>query len=230
MTSRSGFSYPGADDRDPRPQVVAARRAADEARRVLDALVASGAPAADLDAAATTLAQLAAQLEPHAPASRYDGGDGKIRLDPGEPRFRAYESHPVAGPSNPLAPPVRLELADDDGNVVGTATYGRAYEGPPGCVHGGTLAAAFDYVLAVATIAAGIPTLTGSLTVRYLRATPLHREVRYEARIERVDGRRVHVAGRGLVGGEVAVEAEGVFVSVDPDRLKRPVGETATAG
>jgi acyl-coenzyme A thioesterase PaaI-like protein len=111
---------------------------------------------------------------------------------------------------------------DDEGVVVGTATYGPAYEGPPGCVHGGMLAAAFDIILGAASVAAQRPALTGTLTVRYRRGTPLHCEVRYEGRLDRVEGKRTHVVARALVDGELTAEAEGIFVSVDPARL-RPV-------
>ena len=38
-----------------------------------------------------------------------------------------------------------LGVADE--HVVGHVVFGDAYEGPPGCVHGGFIAAAFDEVL-----------------------------------------------------------------------------------
>jgi acyl-coenzyme A thioesterase PaaI-like protein len=226
---------PDDDDQDGgrAAQRAAARRAADGARRVLAAIVASGAPTADLDAAAATLTELADRLEPHAPGSRYAGADpidGRGRS--ADSPFRAFESHPIVGPANALAPPLvlapRADDGSDDGSVVVTATYGPPYEGPPGCVHGGMLAAAFDYVHAAATMAAGLPTLTGSLTVRYRRATPLHREVRYEGRIDRIEGRRVHVYATAIVDGEITCESEGVFVAVDPDRF-RPVARRSPA-
>src|SRR5262249_19375853 len=159
--------------------------------------------------------------EPHAPRSRYDVADpidvdGRSTDSP----FRAFETHPIVGPGNAVAPPVRIAPTGADGTVVATAVYGLAYEGPAGSVHGGVGAARFGYVLAAATMAAGIPSLTGSLTVRFRRGTPLHREVRYEGRVERVDGRQIHVTGRALVDGEVTAESEGIFVSVDPDRFR----------
>jgi acyl-CoA thioesterase FadM len=79
-------------------------------------------------------------------------------------------------------------------------------------------------------MAAGIPSLTGSLTVRYRSGTPLHREVRYEGRVERLDGRRIHVYATARVDGEVTAESEGVFVSVDPERFKAPDPVPAPSG
>jgi acyl-coenzyme A thioesterase PaaI-like protein len=223
MAPRSDpISFHSLYDSEPSPEIAASRRAADEARRVLRALVATVAPAADLDAVAATLAELADRIEPHAPAvSRYEGTAGiDFRAGSPESRAQVFESHPILGPSNPLAPPVHVYPAGADGVVVGTATYGAAYEGPPGCVHGGMLAAAFDIILGAASVAAQRPALTGTLTVRYRKGTPLHREIRYEGRLDRVEGRRTHVAARALVDGEVTAEAEGVFVSVDPARLR----------
>lgn len=52
---------------------------------------------------------------------------------------------PLVGPLNPLAPPLHLQPHED--GVSATATFGAAYEGPPGCVHGGFIAASFDEVL-----------------------------------------------------------------------------------
>jgi acyl-coenzyme A thioesterase PaaI-like protein len=221
--SNDPISFHSLYDRAPSPEVAASRLAADEARRVVRALVASGAGVADLEAAAIALGELADRLEPHAPTSRYQGTGGiDFREGSAESRAQVFESHPILGPSNPLAPPVHVYPIDDEGVVVGTATYGPEYEGPPGCVHGGMLAAAFDIILGAASVAAQRPALTGTLTVRYRKGTPLHREVRYEGRLDRVEGKRTHVVARALVDGELTAEAEGIFVSVDPARL-RPV-------
>ena len=48
----------------------------------------------------------------------------------------------MVGLANPLAPPMTME-ADEEAKVIrGEVHFGRAYEGAPGCVHGGYLAAA----------------------------------------------------------------------------------------
>ena len=65
----------------------------------------------------------------------------------------------MIGRANPLAPPIALELDDD--RIVGRVTFGAAYEGPPGCVHGGYVAAAFDEVLGATQSLSGAPGMTG---------------------------------------------------------------------
>jgi hypothetical protein len=54
----------------------------------------------------------------------------------------SHELNPVAGISNPLAPPLNVWIAD--GVAHGRVTMGWAYEGPPASVHGGFVAALFD--------------------------------------------------------------------------------------
>ncbi|MDQ3940109.1 MAG: PaaI family thioesterase, partial [Actinomycetota bacterium] len=91
-------------------------------------------------------------------------------------------------------------------------TFNRSYEGAPGFVHGGAIAAVFDQVLGMANLATGHPGMTGTLTVRYLNATPIRQEIRFEARAGDREGRKSFVTGRCSVGGTVTAEAEGTFV------------------
>ena len=78
-----------------------------------------------------------------------------------------FERSPLSGRSNPLAAPLVLEFVGEQ--TFGRATYGDAYEGPPGLVHGGYVISAFDDLLGVAQAASGIAGLTGTLTVKLLR-------------------------------------------------------------
>jgi acyl-coenzyme A thioesterase PaaI-like protein len=194
------------------PEVAAARRATVAARRLIAATVNSAAPAADLSTAADALEELADLLEPNARTSRYDGTGG---INLGGDNSAILESHPMMGPSNPLAPPMSL-TRDADG-AHATVTYGHQYEGPPGRVHGGFIAAAFDQVLGAAAALSGRVFFTGSLTVKYRKPTPLHEPLQMEGEIHSVRPRTVHVVGRLLFDGEVTAEAEGVMVTVPED-------------
>jgi acyl-coenzyme A thioesterase PaaI-like protein len=125
----------------------------------------------------------------------------------------------VLGRLNPIAPPIVFTW--EDSRSVGRVTFTRPYEGPPGCVHGGMIAAAFDQVMSVANIMAGAAGPTAQLTVRYRKPTPLGVPVRFEGWQTRVAGRRIYAEGRLLVGDTVTVEAEGVFVQLDGGRVMR---------
>jgi acyl-coenzyme A thioesterase PaaI-like protein len=106
-----------------------------------------------------------------------------------------------------------------DGMVVARATFGSAYEGPPGAVHGGMVAAAFDEVLGMAQSLGGQPGMTGTLSIRYRKPTPLHRDLRFEGTLDRVDGRKLFTSGRCYDGDTLTAEAEGLFIRVDFARI-----------
>jgi len=96
----------------------------------------------------------------------------------------------VVGRLNPIAPPIAFSF--EDGKSVGRVTFTRPYEGPPGCVHGGMIAAAFDQTLSIANILAGAAGPTAQLTLRYRKPTPLDVPLRFEGWQTRVAGRRIH--------------------------------------
>lgn len=197
------------------PTVAAARRATSATRRLIAATVNSGAPLDELDAAADAIEELADRLEPHRRDTRYAGTPG-VRV--GGDNTSILETHPLIGPSNPLAPP--MTVARDGDRARATVTYSHQYEGPPGRVHGGMLAAAFDLVVGAAAALSGKVFFTGTLTVRYLAPTPLHVPVEFEATLDRVEDRRLFASGRLHVDGKVTAEAEGVFVTVREDAFE----------
>jgi acyl-coenzyme A thioesterase PaaI-like protein len=98
-------------------------------------------------------------------------------------------------------------------------TFGSAYEGPPGSVHGGFVAAAFDEVLGYVQSLGERPGMTGTLIVKYRSPTPLHRELRFEAELVRMEGRKIFTIARVTGEGRVCAEAEGIFVSVARERF-----------
>jgi hypothetical protein len=65
------------------------------------------------------------------------------------------------------------------------------------------------------------------LTIHYRRGTPLHTPLRFEAKVERREGRRNHVRGQCFARGELTAESESVFVEVDPARMREMFKETA---
>jgi acyl-coenzyme A thioesterase PaaI-like protein len=198
-------------------QSAALARLAETVRALVRTAVTTSAPTADLDAAATDIDAIVRRLEAHVgetPVPRYP----TLVPPPSEPAvLMPYDF--VLGRLNPLAPP--LVFAWEDGRTVAHVTYGTPYEGPPGCVHGGVIAAAFDQVLSLANVVKGAAGPTAKHELRFRRPTPLHVPVHYEGWQTRVAGRRLHVEGRLLVGEEVTVEAEGIFVSLPRDRVMR---------
>jgi acyl-coenzyme A thioesterase PaaI-like protein len=132
--------------------------------------------------------------------------------------FAFFDHSPFIGLSNPMSPPIDLRYRDD--RVEGTVTFGVAYEGPPGCVHGGYVAAAFDELLGATQSLSGSAGMTARLIVNYRSPTPLRTELRLEGELTGRDGRKITTAGRIFAGDTLCAEAEGLFISFDSERFR----------
>ena len=200
------------------------RDVADAVRSLIHRMVATEAPADVFADIADELRAVAARLEDH-PRQHLFMGPRESALadaaDIGDDYEGAFDLSPLMGRANPLAPPLRLQLSDD--RVVGTATFDSAYEGPPGCVHGGLVAAAFDELLGLVQMHAGQPGMTARLVVNYRSPTPLHEELRLEGRVVRVEGRKTFCTGEIHAGDRLCAEAEALFVALDPGRFAEMV-------
>jgi hypothetical protein len=205
------------------PALARKHRIADHVRTVVERLVGLDCdtigPEAldDVEAAALQLADLlrtAPDLRRHGPLANAPAPHGAL-----------VERSPVSGRGNALAPPLRYDF---NGPITRAWTeFSAAYEGPAGSVHGGCVAAVFDEVLGVAQMAAGAVGFTGTLSVRYLRRTPLRQRVDYEAGVTARRGRKLQMWARSNVAGVVVAEAEGLFIAQvdlenwrDPDEIR----------
>ncbi len=170
-----------------------AHRLANAMRRVIDHLVQVAAPEEDLSAAADALERYAKRLSKYPISRSYEGFAESANA--GDPHA-FFDHSPLIGISN-----------------------GVAYEGPPGHVHGGFLAAAFDEVLGMAQSLTGNPGMTGTLTIRYRKPTPLLTELVFEAYVDRVEGRKIFTHGTLSANGVLTAEAEGLFIAVGQERF-----------
>jgi Thioesterase superfamily len=160
------------------------------------------------------VAQKAGELASQLGAPR-TAGSGYVHRDHGDYLPRS----PVVGEASPLSPRLDWEVHDEDGRTVVEAhgVFGAAYEGPPSYVHGGWIACTFDEILGIANIASGQPGMTGRLTIHYRRPTPLFRELRVRAWVDRVEGRRVLSRAEMFEGDTLTAEADGVFIQPRPE-------------
>ncbi|MFN2563327.1 MAG: PaaI family thioesterase [Jatrophihabitans sp.] len=178
---------------DPHDRLGAAVRA------LSDVVVRSGAGLDDLAAAAAAIEGVTGQLARARPSSR-------VHDSPYHPMSL------VGGTAHPVAPQLHTTPTED--GVAGTVALGPAYEGGPGLAHGGVLSLLFDHAMGQALFTAGYSAMTVSLEVRYRAPTPLETPLAVSARLDRVDGRKLFVAGQIAVGGRVTAEAQGVFVQL----------------
>jgi acyl-coenzyme A thioesterase PaaI-like protein len=131
---------------------------------------------------------------------------------------------PVIGAINPIAMPMTITTSTDANgrvNVVGRVTFGSAYEGPPGCVHGGFIAAYFDEVCGVAQAITGNPGMTVNLSIDYRTPTPLHKPLEFRAYVVSTEKRKIITAASLYHGETLCAEAIGIFVSMRPEVFQR---------
>ena len=192
------------------------RRLADAMRLVIERLVPSNAPENELRRAADALERYAEQLKKHPRLKKVMGhAESANAGDVGA----FFDQSPMIGLANPLAPPVTLSQTSEK-TAEGAVTFGSAYEGPPGSVHGGFVAAAWDEVLGFVQSLGGNPGFTGRLIIHYRNPTPLHTELRFKARIVKVEGRKTFTEGEMYAGDMLCAEAEGLFIAAKPGRLE----------
>jgi acyl-coenzyme A thioesterase PaaI-like protein len=174
----------------------------DSIRRLVQASIQSGADEATIREAQSLVDAAVEKL----------GGVGQpdqVRLAVG--KRPVVWGNPVTGFRNAIAPPLVVHQ-DPDGLWWSEFELGEQYQGPPGWVHGGVLAMVLDQLLGEAA-SDGLtkPLFTGTITLRYLRGTPLGR-LRAEAAIERTDGYKTFVSGHMSDAAGKTVEAEGIFI------------------
>lgn len=230
------------------PRRLEMRRLAAATRRLIEHLVSTTATTDDLADAADTLEALADGFESLPRGSTYSGFAEAANAGPrlrehleevaagsatggpaGDPEddpsefFAMFDHSPFIGLANPLSPPIELRQSGD--RVVGRVTFGSAYEGPPGCVHGGYVAAVFDEVLGAAQSMSGTQGMTAHLGIDYRRPTPLHRPLRVEGWLEEHEGRKIWAKGairfdEGDADQPVLAEATALFIAFDPGQFK----------
>ena len=195
---------------------------AKEVRTVIDQLLATSAPVEELERTQAIINQAVALLKSRSHSHDYEGpSEGSLA-----PLNSFLDRSPIIGGINPLSVPMLMEIDGDGGTestVVGHAIFPAAYEGPPGCVHGGFIAAYFDEVLGMAQSLSGNPGMTVNLTVDYRAPTPLKQTVIFRGRVASIDGRKISVSGTLHHGETLCAEAKGLFVSMRPEVFSRLV-------
>lgn len=175
-------------------------------RSLMESSVALSAPLEPLAAMADAAEALSARAAEHAGRRPFEMYSAPVEGD----LNTILPWSVISGPYHPMAAPV--VMAQEGGKLVGTVRFGLAYEGPPGGVHGAVVAGVYDQVLAFAAMANHTPGHTATLTTKYRRITPLYAELRFEAWVERVEGRKVFTRGRCHAEGDMVTEAEALFI------------------
>ena len=198
---------------------AARREAADAARQLIGALVTTTCDATALRSVAEGIRQMAERLHQgpilhgrEAFANVAEGHHGSMERI-------SYELNPLDGKSNPISPPFDTWI---DGDVArGRAFLGWQYEGPPHTVHGGFVCALFDQFLGIAQSMTGQPGVTGTLTARLHRPTPLCTELTLIGRVTKVDGRKNFIHGEIWANGVMTASCECLFIHISRERFRQ---------
>ncbi|MCP5029747.1 MAG: PaaI family thioesterase [Actinomycetia bacterium] len=134
---------------------------------------------------------------------------------------------PVYGPGNPFGLPYEPRV--DGHDVVTTVSLGSAHEGAPGRSHGGVVAALFDDLMGFLLDVEQTIAFTGWLRVTYRGAVPINEPVEYRARVAARNGRKLSMAGEARHDGQVVIEADALFIELQPDFFQSLMGEDEAA-
>ena len=123
----------------------------------------------------------------------------------------------IAGRSHPCAP--TLSWTEEGNRIHGTVTFDQAFEGPPGHTHGGWVAGILDHLMGMTHVSTGHPGMTGGLSIRYLKPTPLNKTIHVSAEATELDDRRTEVRAAMRCDEVTTATAEAIFVRVDSARF-----------
>lgn len=172
-------------------------------RELIDAAIRTEVDAGTVAAAKAEIDSATVRLR----SKQLEGTFGIRYLTTGE---RMAWGNVAIGVRNPIAPPLVVHH-DVSGKVWCDFHLGAAYEGPPGHVHGGVAALVLDHILGEAASDGMNPRFTGTISLRYVRATRLGR-LHAEATTTRTDGAKTFAVGHLADDKGVTVQAEGVFI------------------
>ena len=220
------------------PARMAARRLAAAMREVTSLMVCTTADVEQLAAAADEFEAFAAQLREFPGGHTYEGFSEAANAgaalaayaaarDSGDPeRLGFFDFSPLIGLSNPLSPPIVMDHEEGtERAVVARVTFGPAFEGPPGCVHGGFVAAAFDEVLGATQSLSGTQGMTAHLDVDYRSPTPLGVPLVLRGWLDRTEGRKIWARAELRHGDTLCAESEALFIAFAPGGFQKLLEE-----
>lgn len=211
--------FDSPDVKDPLDDEWAAkRRVSDETRRLIETLVTTTAGAEQLNSLADQLRQQADNLGEAEKVCGRVAFEGLENGRYGNLTTLGYELNPLDGKSNPIAPPFNIWF--EEGVAYGSVYMGWQYEGPPKSVHGGFVCALFDQFLGVSQRMTGQPGVTGTLSTRFIRPTPLCTDLKLVGKIKEVKGRKNVLTGEIWAGETLTASCEGLFIHITPEQFR----------
>ena len=212
---------PAVLGRDYTPEENARVALTDQMRRMANDLLRGDHSASDLLAMAERL-QVEADALSAAPDrvpdySRFDEPDSMPIPEEGEEFFNSPD-RPFSGRGHPYGLPLRVYRHGD--RAVTDVVLDRSHQGAPGMAHGGFVAAIYDDLLGFLLMFQETIAFTAYLTVNYKAGTMIGEPLRYEGWIDRVEGKKIFLAGECHdSSGTLVTTCEGLFIDAS-DRFR----------
>jgi acyl-coenzyme A thioesterase PaaI-like protein len=122
----------------------------------------------------------------------------------------------LPGRGNPLLIPF-VPLEESDNHLTGRVEFRPFHLGGNGAAHGGTLPLLFDDIMGhLASQGGRSVARTAFLKVNFRRITPIGTELRVDATVDRIDGRKRWLTGRLFDGEMLVADAEALFLELLP--------------
>lgn len=116
---------------------------------------------------------------------------------------------------------VRYFKKDSDNSFVARVWFGPSTEGPPGFVHGGSMAAVLDEAMGASVWIQGYTAVSANLTVQYCKMLPLNSITTVEAKITSINQNKIKAKGSIYdETGALYTESEGLFINISPEKFK----------
>jgi acyl-coenzyme A thioesterase PaaI-like protein len=135
-------------------------------------------------------------------------------------------------PAEPFPSPEGTFLAESDHvrlaffrkpgepTLFAKAWFGTKTMGPPGHVHGGAMAATLDEAMGAACWMNGHKAVAATITITFLSMLPIGTETTVEARIERIEGRKMHMRSNMTdPSGRIVSEGSGLSIVLKEEAL-----------
>ncbi len=184
-------------------------------RRLLDVVVQTAAGPTELREATAAIDELTARLS---------GPPIRVEMSVAPDSYLDQMSL-VGGTAHPIAP--QLRMVDRDGGAEGVVVIGPLFQGGPGLVHGGVLALLIDH--AMGCVAARPPdraAMTARLALRFRKPTPVGVPLIVSVRLDRIEGRKLHLSAAIAVDDEITVEAEAIFLTLTDRNVESVFGRS----
>jgi len=198
------------------PDLAGRLAAAAQVRALAHALSAHDADDEVLAALAEAVAAATRELEAAPRRERILPSFGELVLvSPGSRGRHPMDDRGVAGSANPMA--VEFVPRQLEEEAIIDVLFGPAFEGAPGRVHGGMVAAVFDDLMGYALAHVKQPGFTGRICVEYRAPVPTETWVEFRARVRVQEGRKLYVDGEARLDDKVLATADATMILVAPD-------------